>query len=486
VTWPMPRLGVCLSLVVAATLVLSGHAADDGKAADPKKLKAEGDRAFRNEKYQEAVSAFSQALRVAPDARTYYDRHKAYLKLRRLTDAAGDLDKAIATDSKFIMAYLQRGNLKLMNGECEAAYRDYEEVLRLDSEKKDAQKRLPEAKACWDAIHQGDFAMRAGRYDIAVDQYTEAMKPSRAVQSTRLLLQRARGQMHLGRLEEAVSDCAAVLKMDGSSIEAYELRGEAFYRMMDFKMAMTHFREGLKTDPDHAGCKTWYHRVKELLKVEGNADDALQQRDFSGAITHLRVLQQLDPNHMAFIKSVLSRMAKAHIGLKDYPAALQACGQAVNIDDNFLEGHMRCGEAHMGAENWDEAVRSYRRAHEIDQGNREAGEGLQRAEAALKQSKNKDFYKILDVPRNADEQQIKKAYRKKALEWHPDKHQDAEDKEKAERMFFDVGQAYEVLSDPEMRSKYDRGEDLNPQGGGQPQGQQFHGFPGNFHFKFNF
>jgi hypothetical protein len=44
-------------------------------------------------------------------------------------------------------------------------------------------------------------------------------------------------------------------------------------------------------------------------------------------LRQLRVLQQLDPNHMAFIKSVLSRMAKAHIGLKDYPAALQACGQ---------------------------------------------------------------------------------------------------------------------------------------------------------------
>jgi hypothetical protein len=32
------------------------------------------------------------------------------------------------------------------------------------------------------------------------------------------------------------------------------------------------------------------------------------------------------------------------------------CLQAVTIDDNFLEGHMRCGEAHMGAENWEEAV----------------------------------------------------------------------------------------------------------------------------------
>ena len=41
----------------------------------------------------------------------------------------------------------------------------------------------------------------------------------------------------------------------------------------------------------------------------------------------LRVLQQLDPNHMPFVKSVLSRLAKAFIGLKDFPSALQACTQ---------------------------------------------------------------------------------------------------------------------------------------------------------------
>ncbi len=61
-----------------------------------------------------------------------------------------------------------------------------------------------------------------------------------------------------------------------------------------------------------------------------------------------------------------------------------------------------------------------------------------------------------------------------ALKWHPDK---ADDKEKAEKMFQDISEAYEVLSDEETRGKYDRGEDVfeNQGGGGQHHG--FHGFP---------
>jgi DnaJ-class molecular chaperone len=62
----------------------------------------------------------------------------------------------------------------------------------------------------------------------------------------------------------------------------------------------------------------------------------------------------------------------------------------------------------------------------------------------LKQSKEKNYYKILGIPRTAGKKEIKSAYRKLALEWHPDKN---EDKEKAEQMFQDISEAYEVLSD---------------------------------------
>ncbi|KAM4869314.1 dnaJ homolog subfamily B member 2 isoform X1 [Urocitellus parryii] len=64
------------------------------------------------------------------------------------------------------------------------------------------------------------------------------------------------------------------------------------------------------------------------------------------------------------------------------------------------------------------------------------------------------YYEILDVPRSASADDIKKAYRRKALQWHPDKNPD--NKEFAEKKFKEVAEAYEVLSDKHKREIYDR------------------------------
>ena len=96
---------------------------------------------------------------------------------------------------------------------------------------------------------------------------------------------------------------------------------------------------------------------------------------------------------------------------------------------------------------------------------------------ALKQSKEKNYYKILDVPRTADKKTIKKAYRDMALQWHPDKVTE-DNKEEAEGKFQDISEAYEVLSDEELRGKYDRGEEVfENQGGGGGGQRSHHGFP---------
>jgi hypothetical protein len=72
-----------------------------------------------------------------------------------------------------------------------------------------------------------------------------------------------------------------------------------------------------------------------------------------------------------------------------------------------------------------------------------------------------DYYKVLGVERNATEEEIKKAYKKLAREYHPDKNPG--NKEEAEKKFKEIYSAYQVLSDPEKKSKYDRGEDIGQQ-----------------------
>lgn len=64
----------------------------------------------------------------------------------------------------------------------------------------------------------------------------------------------------------------------------------------------------------------------------------------------------------------------------------------------------------------------------------------------------KDYYKILGIPSGANEDEIKKAYRKMALKYHPDKNKEPN----AEEKFKEIAEAYDVLSDPKKRGLYDQ------------------------------
>lgn len=70
-------------------------------------------------------------------------------------------------------------------------------------------------------------------------------------------------------------------------------------------------------------------------------------------------------------------------------------------------------------------------------------EALMRAEKALKMSKRKDYYKILGISKTASASEIKRAYKKLALQWHPDKNVD--NREEAEAKFREIAAAYEVI-----------------------------------------
>ena len=84
----------------------------------------------------------------------------------------------------------------------------------------------------------------------------------------------------------------------------------------------------------------------------------------------------------------------------------------------------------------------------------------------------KDYYKVLGVERNASEEAIRKAYRKLAMQYHPDRNPN--DKQ-AEERFKEINEAYQVLSDSQKRSHYD-------QLGSDYSNWQRRGAPGDFNW----
>ena len=86
----------------------------------------------------------------------------------------------------------------------------------------------------------------------------------------------------------------------------------------------------------------------------------------------------------------------------------------------------------------------------------------------------KDYYAILGVAKSASQEEIQRAYRKLARKYHPDINKEAG----AEDTFKDIGEAYEVLKDPDKRKKYDA------LGANWREGQEFTPPPGWEHFEY--
>ncbi|KIK68742.1 hypothetical protein GYMLUDRAFT_215581 [Collybiopsis luxurians FD-317 M1] len=130
--------------------------------------------------------------------------------------------------------------------------------------------------------------------------------------------------------------------------------------------------------------------------------------------------------------------------------------------------------AASGEGNWDEGIRLLEKAFEASgRSNRDIHAKLSAAKKKVKQRRRKDYYKVLGVDRNADEKTIKKAFRRAAKTAHPDKGG-------SEAKMAAVNEAYEVLSDPELRARFDAGDDPNdPSGGGA------HPFPGGYTYTYS-
>lgn len=157
--------------------------------------------------------------------------------------------------------------------------------------------------------------------------------------------------------------------------------------------------------------------------------------------------------------------------------------------------------SYMDTEQFEEAVRDYEKVYQTEK-TKEHKQLLKNAQLELKKSKRKDYYKILGVDKNASEDEIKKAYRKRALMHHPDRHSgaSAEVQKEEEKKFKEVGEAFTILSDPKKKTRYDSGQDLDEEGMnmgdfdannifkaffGGPGGFSFEASgPGNFYFQF--
>jgi DnaJ family protein C protein 3 len=189
--------------------------------------------------------------------------------------------------------------------------------------------------------------------------------------------------------------------------------------------------------------------VKKLAKQLEVIRDAISQSRWNECLEKSQQILKLssDPSSYTFVyrahSSLCTCMSRGKSPVKE---TIKTCTEVLDTyhvsDAEILVSR---AEAHILNEDYESALADYQRARESEDSNR-IHEGIKRIQKLIKQSKKRDYYKILGVRRTANRAEILRAYRKLAVKWHPDKYE-GNDKKKAEKMFIDIASAKEVLTD---------------------------------------
>lgn len=430
--------------------------------------------------YSDALSHFHAAVDADPtNYMSYYKRATVFLALSRSRPALADLDKVISLKADFVKARVQRANVLLKMGRLDEAHIDVENVLRKDNENAEANRLYTLIEPLTMQMRMASDHVSSHNYEAAVEILGEVLEQVPWDPTLREL--RAEAYMGLGNIVHAISDIRATTKLKSDDTAGYFKLADLHYQLGEAEESLKEIRECLRLDPEHKDCYPFYKKLKKVAKFVAKSQEDQNNQNWEDCVDAANKVLKNEPEVAAIRFHGHDRLCHCQLQAGQTAEARQACSKALEIEE---EPRIYCdrAEAYLAEDMYDDAVNDYRKALDLDEGFQRAKEGMHTAQKRQKQASKRDYYKILGLRRNASKKEVSKAYRKLAQKYHPDNFQDGDEKKKAEKKFMDIAAAKEVLSDEEMRQKFDQGEDpLDPeaqQGGG-------HGFRGGHPFHFH-
>jgi len=428
--------------------------------------KEEGNQLYKLKQYRDALNKYSEAIDLCPQCVSFYgNRSACYLMLGQPRQALEDARNSIKLDPDFTKGWTRVARCCILLGDTVSAKQALTKLGNLGDDSPTEQRNIETIEKMvsdsQQAYHSKDYRKSLWCLDKALEiaTYSLTIKTSRA-----------ECLAFLGRYIEASEAANSVLQFDNLNADAIYVRGLCLYYEDNVDRAFSHFTQVLRFAPDHVKAKEIYKKAKSLKTKKEAGNTAFKAGNLDEAYKLYSDALQIDPYNRTTNAKLYFNRATVASKLKKTAESIADCDKALELDPNYTKALLRRAKTYMETEQYEDAIRDYEKVLKVDRGNMEYRQLLQEAKLELKKSKRKDYYKILAVDKNANEEEIKKAYRKRAMVHHPDRHSGATEAEQKdhEHKFKEVGEAYAILSDEKKRRMYDSGQDL--------EGGEGHGF----------
>ena len=395
----------------------------------------------------------------------YANRSATFFSLQQYSSAVEEASKAIRMDPTYAKAYVRQAKAWIQLGKFSDAVtvlQEGQEHVSSNSTILSQQLHTAQQLDKWwneasHSLHQHEFAPAKAAFGRLLGESS----------AENVLLGAAQADLGLGLTDSALRFTRKAFKLNPNSVDAFLVYGQCHVLMGEMETGLGLLKQALHLDPDSTSGIALFRECSKVKHLMEAARDATFHRNFStaveqftAAINACRILPPKAPLHA----TLYTERAKAHVRLKQYDAALKDCALVLYSRDDFVEAWLVRFQALHGLERHVEALTEAKMLmSQWGSSDARIRQAYESADFQVRKVNRPDFYQLLGVSSIASDREIRKAYRAKSMEVHPDRmvgDQFTDDqRQAAEQEFKLLGQAMEILTDDFKRKLYDEGFD---------------------------
>eukprot|EP00092_Neocalanus_flemingeri_P028297 GFUD01030728.1.p1 GENE.GFUD01030728.1~~GFUD01030728.1.p1 ORF type:complete len:1013 (+),score=326.13 GFUD01030728.1:58-3096(+) len=415
-------------------------------------LKELGNKDFNASKYQSAVKHYTEAISLCepnnPVPAIYNNRCQAFLLLERFESALEDGRKVVEFELDNTKAHYRIVKCCLALGEVEEGKKSLSK-LKDESDVGSMKSDLERL----DRLYKEVLGLQNKKsYKAAIETLNRCLKIS--PQSSKFLTLKAKFLV----LEKSISEARKVLEGVDVKTSLYQfVTGLCCYYEDDLEKAISSFAQAKR---EVSEAQEWHEKAMAMHNAFISGNKVVRTGgDYSSALASLDTGLAMDMGNSAYMAKMFYTRALLSIRYDKQTAAVTDCTSAIQYNPLYYKAWAKRGSLQLDMEKYTEAVSDLTEAYRL-KSTREAFNALEDAKKRKTRAENRKptHYQILGVEKKATTEEIKKAYRAKAREFHPDKHANSSKEEQGEMesKMKEVSAANQCLSDPAKRVEYDR------------------------------
>ena len=441
-------------------------------------MKELGNAQFKNNNYTGAADYYTRGIQLNPSEPVLYANRGTCMKLLgKYKESINDYNKAVQLNPKNTKNMKKLASVYTILGDFGHAQLLLEKCCNLESNDSSHTFELNKVKKMVEDFDKVNEKFNEKKWEDCEEKSKKLLESAPAyIELQKIYIQAC---LELCKFKDVIN---YINNTVSPSVKLREwefnyLLAKAYYFNGDYDLAKKEINKLLKQGTTDEKLTILKKHVETINDAKGKANALFKEGKYDDAISEYTKLLEFDPENKNFISIILTNRALCYKKQGKNMEAMKDADEAIHHNPNYSTAYIRRALIYEEFKMFDDAKADLSKAKELDPSNPKIEGYINEANQKADSAKNRDYYQILGLNRNATPDEIKKAYRKLALKYHPDRNSESEQSKKiAQRKFEDVSDAYSVLSDPKKKQMFDQGVDpLNPEvaSGGGP-GMNFH------------